>query len=99
MSLSPDGKTIYVPSLEGTHWNVVDATTGDVITKIVPNSGAHNTIYGPDGTHVYLAGLKSPLLTIADATTNKADADGRPVHATDPPVHRSTGGRRSASAT
>jgi 6-phosphogluconolactonase (cycloisomerase 2 family) len=73
MSLSPDGKTMYVPSLEGAHWNVIDATSGDVITKIVPNSGAHNTIFGPDGKYVYLAGLKAPLLTVADATTNKAE--------------------------
>jgi hypothetical protein len=73
MSLSPDGRTMYVPSLEGAHWNVIDATSGDLITKIVPNSGAHNTIFGPDGKHVYLAGLKAPLLTVADATTNKAE--------------------------
>ena len=47
MTISPDGKTLYVPSFEGPHWNVVDAATGDVIAKIEPKSGAHNTIYGP----------------------------------------------------
>ncbi|HJZ69673.1 MAG TPA: hypothetical protein VKF81_16225, partial [Blastocatellia bacterium] len=67
MAISPDGKLLYVPSLEGPHWHVVDALTGDVIAKIEPNSGAHNTIYGPDGSRVYLAGLKSPLLSVADA--------------------------------
>ena len=60
MSISPDGKTIYLPSLEGAHWHVVDAATGDVIAKIVPNSGAHNTVYGSDGSRAYLAGLHSP---------------------------------------
>ena len=45
LAISPDGATLYVPSFEGPHWNVVDAATGDVIAKIVTNSGAHNTIY------------------------------------------------------
>jgi hypothetical protein len=68
LAISPDGKTLYIPSLEGPHWNVVDAKSGDVITKIVTNSGAHNTIYGPGGKYVYLAGLKMPKLLIADAS-------------------------------
>ncbi len=70
LSISPDGKVIYVPSLEKEFWTVVDAKTGDVITKIVTNSGAHNTIYGPDGKHVYLAGLKSTMLNVADTKTH-----------------------------
>lgn len=70
ISISPDGKTIYMPSLEKEFWTVVDAKTGDVLTKIVTNSGSHNTIYGPDGTAVYLAGLKSPLLNVADPKTH-----------------------------
>jgi DNA-binding beta-propeller fold protein YncE len=74
LALSPDGKTIYVPSLEGEHWNVVDAMTGKAIDKIVRKSGAHNTIYGLDGAHVYLAGLKSPILTVMDAKTHDVSA-------------------------
>jgi len=66
MSISPDGKTIYLPSLEGDHWHVVNALTGEVLDKIVPKSGAHNTIYGLNGKRVYLAGLKSPILTVMD---------------------------------
>src|SRR5687767_2515974 len=54
MAISPDGKTIYVPSFESDHWNVVDASSGEVIRKIVTNSGAHNTIYGPSGKHAYM---------------------------------------------
>jgi len=70
MAIAPDGRTIYLPSLEQAHWHVVDAMSGDVLAKIVPDSGAHNTIYGLDGTRVYLAGLKSPLLRIADTRTH-----------------------------
>lgn len=70
LAISPDGKILYVPSLEGSHWHVVDAATGEVIAKIEPKSGAHNTIYGPDGARVYLAGLHSTSLTVADAKTH-----------------------------
>jgi DNA-binding beta-propeller fold protein YncE len=71
LAISPDGKILYVPSLEGPHWHVLDAMTGDVLAKIETGSGAHNTIYGPDGSRVYLAGLKSPILSIADTRTHK----------------------------
>ena len=71
MAISPDGVTIYLPSLEGDHWHVVDALTGDVKAKVTPKSGAHNTIYGPDGTRAYLAGLKSPILTVTDGRTHE----------------------------
>lgn len=71
MSITPDGKTIYLPSLEGPFWNVVDAATGDTIAKIEPQSGSHNTVVGLDGSRAYLAGLKSPLLTVADARSHK----------------------------
>lgn len=71
MSITPDGKLIYLPSLEGPHWHVVDGATGDVVTKIVPNSGSHNTIVGLDGKEAYLAGLKSPILNVADTKTQQ----------------------------
>ncbi len=69
-SISPDGKTIYLPSFEKEHWAVVNAKTGNAIKKITTNSGAHNTVYGLDGSRVYLAGLRSPFLTVADAHTH-----------------------------
>jgi DNA-binding beta-propeller fold protein YncE len=70
MAISPDGKTLYVPQLEGPAWHVVNAGTGDVIATLEPKSGSHNTIWSPDGSLVYMAGLKSPLLRVADAKTN-----------------------------
>jgi DNA-binding beta-propeller fold protein YncE len=51
---------------------VLDALTGEVVARITPNSGSHNTVYGIDGKHAYLAGLKSPLLTVADTSTHTA---------------------------
>jgi DNA-binding beta-propeller fold protein YncE len=71
LSISPDGKTLYVPEFEGPAWHVVDAMTGNVTATIEANSGSHNTIYSADGRHVYLAGLRSPDLSVADTSTNK----------------------------
>jgi DNA-binding beta-propeller fold protein YncE len=70
MALSPDGQIMYLPSLEKDHWHVINAPTGEIITKVVPMSGAHNTVYGLDGKHAYLAGLKSPLLRVTDTATH-----------------------------
>jgi DNA-binding beta-propeller fold protein YncE len=71
MSITPDGKTIYTPTLEGAYWNVIDGKDGDVVAKITPESGAHNTVVGLDGRFAYLAGLRSPLLDVVDTATNK----------------------------
>jgi DNA-binding beta-propeller fold protein YncE len=71
MSMTPDGKVLYVPSFEKDIWNVVDGETGDVIATIETKSGAHNTVVSRDGSRMYLAGLKSPLLTVADTKTHK----------------------------
>jgi len=76
MSITPDGSTIYLPSLEGPHWYVVDAKNGEVLRKIVTDSGAHNTICGLSGSFAYLAGLKSPLLRVVDTKTDSIKTVG-----------------------
>ena len=53
MAISPDGKTLFVPSFEKDSWNVVDGMSGDVIARFEPKSGAHNTVFGADGKWVY----------------------------------------------
>jgi DNA-binding beta-propeller fold protein YncE len=71
MSVSPDGKTMYLPSLEKTFWNVVDCETGDIIApKIEVVRRAHNTLYGSSGNQVYMADIASPLLHVADPQTH-----------------------------
>jgi DNA-binding beta-propeller fold protein YncE len=70
LAISPDGKTLYVPTLEGPQWTVVDAMTSEIKGAVTTNSGSHNTIWGPDGRRVYLAGLKSPSLAVADPATD-----------------------------
>jgi DNA-binding beta-propeller fold protein YncE len=71
MSLTPDGRALYVPSFEKDTWNVIDAATGKLITAIETKSGAHNTVVSRDGTRMYLGGLKSPLLFVADTKTHE----------------------------
>ncbi len=81
MSIAPDGSTLYVPSFEKDHWNVVDGGDGHVIARIEPKSGAHNTVYGLDGRFVYLAGLRSPILTVAETATHTASKTVGPFSA------------------
>jgi hypothetical protein len=70
MSVSPDGKLMYLPSFENTVWNVVDCKTGIVIKKIAGFKRSHNTLYGLSGNFVYLDDLASPWLKIADTKTH-----------------------------
>jgi DNA-binding beta-propeller fold protein YncE len=70
MSISPDGKTMYLPSLEKNFWNVVDCETGNIIKKIEVVRRAHNTIYGLSGNRIYMADIASPYLYVADSKTN-----------------------------
>ena len=70
MSVSPDGKIMYLPSFENTFWNVVDCATGDVIKKITVNKRAHNTIFAPSGKNVYLDDIASSWLYVADPKTH-----------------------------
>jgi hypothetical protein len=52
LAISPDGETLYVPSFEGKYWNLISASNGELITRLQPNSGSHNTIWSADGTRV-----------------------------------------------
>ncbi|HEY8919539.1 MAG TPA: hypothetical protein VIM87_24020 [Chitinophaga sp.] len=70
MAISPDGLTMYLPSLENTFWNVVDCKTGNIIKKIEIYKRAHNTIYSATGNQVYMDDIGSPWLYIADTKTH-----------------------------
>jgi hypothetical protein len=72
MAISPDGRVIYLPSLEKEHWHVVDAETGKVLRTVTSgNSGAHNTVFGLDGRAVYLGGLRTNSLGVVDPETHR----------------------------
>ncbi len=66
MAISPDGSRIYMPSLEGPTWSIVDTANGEEIKRVRPDSGAHNTVASLDGRFVYLGGLKSKMMPVLD---------------------------------
>jgi hypothetical protein len=71
MAISPDGRTIYLPSFEKDHWFVINAEGGEILARVEPQPGAHNTNYGADGKEAYLAGLRTKTLAITDTSTHK----------------------------
>ena len=83
MAIRPDGKFIYLPSLEKDHWHVVDGATGDVVKRIDFDSpkGAHNTVCPPTGKRVYMAGLRSPILHVVDTSSNEVVGEIGPFSA------------------
>jgi hypothetical protein len=81
MSITPDGREIYLPSFEGPLWHVVDSASGDVLATIRPDSGAHNTVVGLDGRWAYLAGLKSRWLTVVRVADRARDHEVGPFSA------------------
>ncbi len=73
MSMTPDGKRIYLPSGEWNptdYWYVIDGGSGDVIERIHHKVGTHNTVCSLDGAHAYLASLKCNELAVVDTKTN-----------------------------
>ena len=78
LAISPDGAVLYVPQLEGPSWHVVSAANGNLIATVETKSGSHNTIYSADGSHVYLAGLNSKFLFVADTRTNQIASEVGP---------------------
>ncbi|MES2647948.1 MAG: hypothetical protein V4717_13800 [Bacteroidota bacterium] len=71
MSISPDGKTMYLPSLEKDFWNVINCETGEIIKKISGFKRAHNTLYGPTGNFVYMDDIGNPWLYISNTKTQE----------------------------
>ena len=65
-----------------------------LVTSIETKSGAHNTVVSRDGQRMYLGGLKSPILFVADTKTHQIVQTSRPVRRRDPAVH----GQRRADA-
>ena len=64
-------QALFVPSFEGPHWNVLDAATGETIGEDRHEFRRAQHDLCADGRRVYLAGLQSPLLSIADPASNQ----------------------------
>jgi len=78
MAITPDGKNIYMPSIDGNDWKVIDGHSGAVITRIEVKDGPHNTVCSLDGSYAYLASLKYNKLAIVDTRSNKIVREAGP---------------------
>ena len=97
LAIAPDGDRSTCRRSRGRTGTCSTRAPATWSTTIVTNSGAHNTIYGPDGRRVYLAGLKSPLLSVADTAHAQGRAGRSARSATSSARSRSTPPRRSVS--
>ncbi len=73
-ALTKDGKKIYMPDGDGqadTLWHIIDTATGNVIGEVAGGSCPHNTVTGPSGKYIYLAGRCTPYVFVVDPTTNQ----------------------------
>jgi DNA-binding beta-propeller fold protein YncE len=74
MALSRNGRFIYMPAGEMSGsglWRIIAAGNGRPTGGVIHGpQGAHNTILGPDGRYLYLAGVDYPYLEVARTATN-----------------------------
>lgn len=73
-ALTPDGRTLYLPTGElssGDVWYAVRARDGRVLAQIDGGLSPHNTIVGPTGRRVYLGPRNGTYLAVADTATNR----------------------------
>ncbi|HEX6487260.1 MAG TPA: hypothetical protein VF137_00085 [Candidatus Dormibacteraeota bacterium] len=75
-SVTPDGKTLYLPTWESDASSpyelVVDALTGDVRSRITLPPRSHDTLVSPDGSRVYMETKSAThALYIGSTTTDQ----------------------------
>jgi len=73
-ALTKDGKKIYMPDGDGQGdnlWHIIDTATGNVMGSITGGSCPHNTVTGPAGKYIYLAGRCTPYVFVVDPITNQ----------------------------
>ena len=76
MGITPDGTKIYMPDGTAQYdglWHILNANDGSVRGSIYAGAGIspHNTLVSLSGAHVYLGGLNSNYLLVADTATNQ----------------------------
>ncbi|MDQ3809914.1 MAG: hypothetical protein M3336_06440 [Chloroflexota bacterium] len=68
MAIASDGTRLYMPVGEeekfSTEWKILDPATGDEVGSLAGARAPHNTVVGPSGAHVYLAGREDPWLYV-----------------------------------
>ncbi len=69
VSVSPDGKNVYVTCLNDNKVYVINIATMAVIAKIDVGSGPRGVVVSPDSKKVYVANENSNYVSVIDATT------------------------------
>jgi len=70
IALSPDGETIYAPSLGEPKWIIADAATGSPTGSVDKPGRPHNTQFSDDGARVYFeAEGDTRTMSVVDAKT------------------------------
>ena len=87
MSITPDGRLIYVPSFEGAFWNVVRGEDGEIVAKLVTNSASHNTIIGAERRRGLSRGAPFASPGRDQHQDPRDSEDGRSVRREHSPVH------------
>ena len=85
ISVSPDGKTIYVPDGENsgdTLVYVVDAASGNELSTIATGNSPHNAMMGLDGKKLYVGPRNENNLYVVDTATNQVILKVGPLVAT-----------------
>jgi DNA-binding beta-propeller fold protein YncE len=74
MAISRNGRLLYMPAGEGTidgRWRIIAASNGRPTGRSIEGpAGAHNTIMGPGGRHLYLGGVDYPYLDVASTRSD-----------------------------
>ena len=83
MAIGPYGRRIFMPTGEnssGGLWEVIDASTGDVIGHIESGGvGPHNTVINAAATHVYMGPRETNNLVKAGTSTHQILKDIGPI--------------------
>ena len=71
MSVSPDGRRVFVPYYDTWWVVVVDTETKEIVKKIWVGHGSHGTKLNADGTRLYVGSMMNDTMTIIDTETLK----------------------------
>ena len=84
MAISRNGRWVYMPAGEGTtdgRWRIIAASTGRPTGRSIQGpAGAHNTIMGASGRHLYMGGVDYPYLEVASTATHQMVARAGPLN-------------------
>ena len=84
VQVTPDGQRLYFGYGESGArggWIVINAQTGDEVTRLPFVPGTHNLIIPPAGGHAYLTSLKHRMLALLDTNTNTVEREVGPFAA------------------